>query len=84
MRASETVESQHEWFYFSEMVSTEAIIFINWDSDETAPQFVFHGALQVADEPRYTGLSGNVPKVPPVRRSLEVRVLVMIDKSQAE
>ena len=80
MRATETVESQHEWFYFSEMKSTEAIIFINFDSDETAPQFVFHGALEVVGEPRCERPSENTPEPSPVRRSLEIRVLVMIEK----
>lgn len=80
LRAAETIESLHEWFYFSEMQSTEAIIFINFDSDETAPQFVFHGALEIADEPRCERPDETASKVSPVRRSLEVRVLVMIDE----
>ena len=63
------------------MQSTEAIIFINFDSDETAPQFVFHGALEITDAPRREGPDGTASKGSPVRRSLEVRVLVLIDKN---
>ena len=91
MRASP--ESKHEWFYYPEMQSTEAIIFINFDSDETAPQFVYHGALDlncgvdtrewrrdVAEEGRDEVSREDAPAAPPVRLSLEVRVLVLIDQ----
>ena len=94
LRATETAESRHEWFYFSEMQCTEAIIFINYDSDESAPQFIFHGALdlnhgndyrkwrgEAAQERRDAALRGDASKASPVRLSLEVRVLVLIDSA---
>lgn len=94
LRANATVESRHEWFYFSKMRSTEAIIFINFDSDEAAPQFVFHGALDLthgadqrkrrgcAADQRDAALRGDGSQgASPVRRSLEVRVLVLIDQN---
>ena len=95
MRAPpESAGSKHEWFYYPEMQSTEAIIFINFDSDETAPQFVYHGALDlncrvdtarewrggVAEEGRDEVSREDAPAAPPVRLSLEVRVLVLIDQ----
>ena len=102
--------------------SDEAIIFVNFDSDETAPQFVFHGAVDLQaqrsaaataaaasrdqsgaggwdgaaahvqelsedkgkdekDEKEEVGEGERGETLPSgVRRSLEVRVLVLIDR----
>ena len=99
--------------------SDEAIIFVNFDSDETAPQFVFHGAADLQaqrstaataaaasrdqsgaggwdgaaahvqelsedkgkDEKEEVGEGERGETLPSgVRRSLEVRVLVLIDR----
>ena len=42
---------QHEWFIYPRMEADEGIMFVNFDSDPTAPQFVFHGACDLETSP---------------------------------
>lgn len=37
--------SGHEWVHYPEMTADEALVFVNFDSDSTQPQFVMHGAV---------------------------------------
>lgn len=41
---------RHKWYVYPDMEATEGIVFVNYDSDPTAPQFVFHGACDLQPE----------------------------------
>ena len=75
-------------------------MFVNFDSDPTAPQFVFHGACDLETSPplqmgggisrRGSGIvkgqqaQGAEAQASPVRVSVEVRLLVIIERDGAE
>ena len=81
MRAAGGGCDKHEWFVFPHMVSSEGIVFVNYDSDPAAPQHVFHGACDMEwpelppelPPPGATGAAG-------VRTSVEVRLLVIVER----
>jgi hypothetical protein len=74
-------EYGHEWFFYPAMTVDEALLFVNFDSDAVAPQFVMHGAFDEEPGPAHVELGGEV--VPPVRVSIEVRLLVIIRRGVA-
>ena len=43
-------EYEHEWLYYPAMTADEALVFVNFDSNESQPQFVVHGAFDCVDE----------------------------------
>ena len=96
--AEQAVESGyeygHEWLYYPMMTADEALVFVNYDSDATQPQFVMHGAFNEADEaPPQRGAARKVveeeeeeeeePTAAGARGriSVEVRLLVLIESS---
>lgn len=84
---SSDLQHGHEWVYYPGMTADEALVFVNFDSDETQPQFVVHGAANLeadveaeAAEPT-TFLEDAEEKVVPCHRiSVEVRILVLIQR----
>lgn len=92
---------QHEWFIYPRMEADEGIMFVNFDSDPTAPQFVFHGACDLETPPPPLQMGGGISRrgsgivkgqqaqgaeaqASPVRVSVEVRLLVIIERDGAE
>ncbi|KAK3284108.1 hypothetical protein CYMTET_8223 [Cymbomonas tetramitiformis] len=51
LRADSEGGDGHDWYVYSAMEESEGIIFINYDSDPTAPQYVFHGACDLDTQP---------------------------------
>ena len=85
---SSDLQHGHEWVYYPGMTADEALVFVNFDSDETQPQFVIHGAANLeadveaeAVEPTFLEEAAPEEKVAPCHRiSVEVRILVLIQR----
>ena len=72
----------HEWLHYPAMTADEALVFVNFDSDAAAPQFVMHGAFEAAEgagEGLGAAASARRPRV-----SVEVRLLVLIERGDGD
>lgn len=84
--ASTAPEYAHEWLYYPSMTFDEALVFVNFDSDESQPQFVMHGAFNPEPEPEAEPELEGCPKGKAGgsrRISVEVRLLVLIERAEA-
>lgn len=68
---------RHEWLTYPAMTADEALIFVNFDSDDSQPQHVVHGAFSVAEEEPENSKTEQARRP---RISVEVRLLVLIQK----
>jgi hypothetical protein len=60
------------------MTADEAVVFVNYDSEAAAPQFVMHGAVDLlVGEPTEVQQE---PEEAVCRTSIEVRLLVLIQQ----
>lgn len=91
--AGDVIPFAHEWVHYPEMTADEALVFVNFDSDSTQPQFVMHGAVEDAAEVKAevkTDAEGDAEaedsrredesRTPRRRISVEVRLLVLIQR----
>jgi hypothetical protein len=62
------------------MTADEAIVFVNFDSEAAAPQFVMHGAVDLGDS---TELQQELEEAA-CRTSIEVRLLVLIQQDHRD
>ena len=67
--------------YYPAMTADEAIVFVNFDSKEAAPQFVMHGAVDLGDP---TELQQELEEAVSCRTSIEVRLLVLIEQDRRD
>ena len=77
-----TDTSNYEWYYFSQITHSDALIFSVFDSDPSKPGFVFHTAFDLPPAYHQPYLGAPPPDdfiPPPHRSSIEVRVVAIFD-----